>query len=102
MKIIQCLTDKIHEELADAKAYEKLALRYKEEYPDVARLFDKLSGEEMEHMVALHNAAAYMISDYRKEHGEPPADMMTLYNYLHEKEIESAAEVKRLQAMFRE
>ena len=102
MKLIQCLTDNIHEELADAEKYAKLALKYKDSDPSVARVFSQLSGEEMEHMSVLHNAAANVISDYRKDNGEPPADMMVLYDYLHEKEIEKAAEVKRLQAMYRD
>lgn len=102
MKIIQCLTDNIHEELADARKYAKLALQYKDEYPNLARVFDTLSKGEMEHMSLLHDSAADIIADYRKQKGEPPADMLAIYNYLHEAEIEKAADVKRLQAMFRE
>ena len=102
MKIIQCLTDNIHEELADARKYAELALKYKDSYPGVARLFFSLSQGEMEHMSALHDAAVDVIADYRKNKGEPPADMLAVYDYLHNKEIEKAAEVKRLQAMFKE
>ena len=102
MKLIQCLTDNIHEELADSRKYAELALKYKEINPNIARIFHTLSQNEMEHASLLHEAVSDVIVDYRKNTGEPPADMMAIYNYLHEKEIEKAADVKRLQAMFRE
>ena len=38
---------------------------------------------------------------YRKTNGEPPAAMQAIYDYVHEQNIEEAAEVKRLQSMFR-
>lgn len=101
MKLIQCLTDNIHEELADAHKYAMLALKYKETEPSIAKVFASLSQGEMEHMELLHDTVADVIADYRKNTGEPPADMMAIYNYLHEKEIEKAAEVKRLQGMYR-
>ena len=35
------------------------------------------------------------------EHGEPPAGMMTLYDYLHEKHIAKATQIKIKQAMYK-
>ena len=51
-------------------------------------------------MTRLHTAVADIIEQYRKEKGEPPADMLAVYNYLHKKQIEQAAEVKAMQNMF--
>ena len=102
MKLIQCLTDNIHEELADAEKYAKLALKYKGDHPDVAKLMDKLSAEEMEHMMMLHNMTSSVIEDYRRTNGEPPASMLAVYDYLHRQQIDKAAEVKNLQAMYKE
>lgn len=45
---------------------------------------------------------AGVIQKYRQEHGEPPEGMKGLYDYLHKKQIERAADVRRLQDMFRE
>ena len=55
----------------------------------------------MDHMGALHNAVVKIIEEYRKTTGEPPAAMQAIYDYVHEQNIEEAAEVKRLQSMFR-
>ena len=102
MKVIKVLTDKIREEICDAKSYAELALEYKETYPDLARTFYNLSMQEMDHKTMLHNEATEIIKRYREKNGEPPADMMAVYEYLHKEHIEKALEVKTLQAMYKE
>lgn len=102
MKIIKNLEDFIHEEIHDGEKYIKKALEIREEYPEVAEVLNMLSAEEMKHMQMLHNAVVKIIENYRKEKGEPPAAMMAVYEYLHEKYIEEAKAVKVLQQMYME
>ena len=100
MTIIKKLSKMIECELEDAEKYIENALKYKDEYPAVARLFSTLSAEEMEHQNKLHNAVVQMISEYRQTKGEPPEAMMAVYDYLHEKQIEEAKKIKLMQSMF--
>lgn len=101
MKIIKCLSELIEGELIDADKYIELAMRWKHDEPDTADLFYELSLEEMGHMDRLHNEVVELIDEYRKENGEPPKDMMVLYEYLHEKHIGTATQIKVKQAMYK-
>ena len=101
MKIIKCLSELIEDELSDSAKYIDLAMKWKQEEPDTADLFYELSVEEMGHMEKLHKEVTELIEEYRKYHGEPPKDMMVLYEYLHEKHIGRATEIKVKQAMFK-
>lgn len=100
MKIIKCIADKIQEELHDADAYIDLAISWKAEQPETAKVFYELSTEEMGHVDKLHADVARQISDYRQKTGEPPKEMLTLWNYLHEKHIAEAMAIKVKQGMF--
>lgn len=101
MKLIEKLSEMIDEEIEDAGKYAKCALKYKEENPALSKTFYDLSTDEMRHMTLLHDEVARIIAQYRKENGEPPTAMLAVYDYLHEKQIEKAKEVKDYQSMYR-
>lgn len=102
MKEMKLLMEHIEDELDDAHTYAELAVEYKATDPEIADLFCKLSGEEMNHMNALHKAVVSHIEDYRRKKGEPPEAMMAVYEYLHKRDIERAKEVGVLQGMYRQ
>ena len=78
----------------------KMAIKYKEEFPIAAKAFYNQSVLLMDSIKGQHDAAVSLIEWYKKEKGEPPAPMMTIYNYLHERNISKAAAVKNLQDMY--
>ena len=101
MKLIEKLSDKIEDEIKDADEYIVCAMNHKQDHPQLAETFYKLSTEEMQHMSLLHDQVVKLIDEYRKAHGDPPADMMARYEYLHERHIRAATEVKIKQAAYK-
>lgn len=71
MKIIECLNDKISEELNDSESYANLALKYKESDKETAKLFYDLSLEETKHYNKLHDRVVALINDYKAKNGAP-------------------------------
>jgi ferritin len=102
MKIIEILSKHIEEEIKDSACYAKMAIEYRETYPDLAETLYKISLEETEHMNKLHAEVVKLIEQYKAEKGEPPAAMLAVYNYLHKQHIENAVEAKALQTMYKE
>ncbi len=100
MKVIKCLCENIETTLDAAEDNIKKAVMYKEEFPVAAKAFYNQSILLMDSIKGQHDAAVALIETYKKEHGEPPAPMMAIYNYLHERNITKAAAVKNLQDMY--
>lgn len=102
MKIIKELSNDIENSLDAAEIYAKKALMYKEEYKGIADNYYNLSLECIDQIKGLHSQVVEIINTYRKEHGDPPAGMKVLYDYLHERFIEKEAAVKQLQSLYKE
>lgn len=60
-----------------------------------------MSNEEMKHVQNLHGLVTKLIQQYRAVEGEPPEGMLAIYDYLHEKYIDKAKEIKILQEMYK-
>lgn len=102
MKIIKELEELIEEEIHDVKKYAKLAAEVKAEHPGLAQVFYNLSTQEDTHQAALHDEVVKIIEAHRRTHGEPPAAMMAVYEYVHKKHIDALAEARRYQEIYRE
>lgn len=100
MLIIKELCEQILEEMEDAKKYAKMAIHYKDMEHETADLYYTLSKDEINHGMKLHARVVDTIVKYRKEHGEPPEAMMAVYNYLHDKYMGEAAEIRNLQSLY--
>ena len=100
MKDIQTLVDRINEELDDAKTYVVLASEQKDRHRSLAEVFFTLSQDELRHSMTLHNEVVKLIDEYRKTEGEPPADMLAIYDYLHKLAIAKQEKIKRLQQIY--
>ena len=102
MKLIKKMSEMIEDEINGAECYIKKALEYKDEKPELSRMFYNISNDKMGIMTSLHNGIVDIITEYRSEHGDPPEAMQAVYDYLHERQIEEAGEVKALQTMYKE
>lgn len=85
----------------DGDEYIECACKYKIEDPEAARLMYELSVEELGHSERLHELVISKIEKYKRENGEPPKEMMALYNYIHEKMIEDKTKVVIMQELFK-
>ena len=96
MQIIAKVVDMIQDELDGAEEYALSAMKWKKDYPKLSEKLHELASTEMQHSRILHDAVTNLIDTYRSEHGEPPSDMLAIYNYEHEKAIKKAAEIKSM------
>ena len=100
MKIIKCLCEDIEATLDAAEHDIKEAMMYKEEYPVASKAFYAKSLALMDTIKLQHVAVVALIEGVRKEKGEPPAPMMAIYDYMHERQINKAAAIRALQEMY--
>lgn len=101
MKLIKELEELIEDEVHDVKKYAKMAVELKADHPQLAQVLYTISTQEEGHQQMLHGEVVRIIEKYRREHGEPPAAMMAVYEYVHKKHIDKLAEAKRYQEMYR-
>lgn len=102
MRKIQKLSDYIAEEIRDAEKYADAALACKEDDKDTADLYCRLAEEELNHMALLHKRVVKVIELYRDTHGDPPPEMQTRYNILHEIHTNDANRARLKIQMYKE
>lgn len=97
MKLIKELTERIEEEIDGAEEYVKEAIKLKHEHPSLAKTLYDISNQEMSHIDMLHAEVVKLVEEHRRTHGEPPAPMMAVYQYLHERHIDKVNNIRMLQ-----
>lgn len=101
MKIIRDLEEYIEEEIGDVKKYAKMAVELKPEHPQLAQVLYNISTQEDSHQAMIHAEVVKIIENHRKTHGDPPAAMMAVYEYIHKKHIDKLAEAHRYQDVYK-
>ena len=101
MKLIRDLEEQIEEEICDVKKYAKMAIEVKDDHPGLAQVLFNISVQEDGHQAALHTEIVKIIEEHRREHGEPPAAMMAIYEYVHKKSIDKLAEARMYQEIYK-
>ena len=101
MKLIRDLEEAISDEISDIKKYAMWATELKESHPTLAQVLYNISTQEDGHQAAIHNEVVKIIEEHRRHHGEPPAAMMAVYEYLHKKSIDKLAEARMYQDIYK-
>ena len=101
MKLIRNLEEAISDEISDIKKYAKWAAELKETHPTLAQVLYNISVQEDGHQAAIHNEVVKIIEEHRRAHGDPPATMMAVYEYLHKRSIDKLAEARLCQEMYK-
>jgi hypothetical protein len=101
MKLIRDLQELIEDEIHDVKKYAKMATELKDEHPSLAQTLFNISVQEDGHQAAIHNEVVKIIEEHRRAHGDPPASMMAVYDYLHKRSIDKLAEARLCQEMYK-
>ena len=102
MKIIEHLSDLINEEIDGACNYAKLALKYKEDRPQLAQTLYSITVDEMKHIDMLHDEVVRVINDHRATGAEVPVEMQAIYDYVHSKQIERVHNIKVYMDQYKE
>ena len=101
MKLIRELEGLIEDEICDVEKYAKMAAELKAEHPSLAQVLYTISTQEESHQAAIHAEVVKIVEEHRRKHGEPPPEMMAVYDYLHKRHIHELAEAKRYQDIYK-
>lgn len=101
MKLIRDLEEAISDEISDIKKYSRWAADLKESHPTLAQVLYNISVQEDGHQAALHNEVVNIIEEHRRTHGEPPAAMMAVYDFIHKQHIDKLAEARMYQDVYK-
>ena len=101
MERVADLARLMHEEVADARKYAKMALLEKDTGSlQNAKTFAEIANQELGHADKLHSMAVDLIADKKRGGAEAPAGMERVWEYEHGRIIDETAAVRNLLQMF--
>lgn len=101
MKELKEIIGDIGESLENAECYAKEAVKHKEQFPALASTYARIAQDELNHVDMLHRHAVEMIESKERSGAEVPASMRAVWDWEHEKQIDEAADVRRLLDMYK-
>ena len=93
--------DRIDEEIADAKEYAELALKWMD-CPEEARVLLSLSAQELEHAQVIQGLISRKLDWMKREHHEHYEKVLLMEEHRHERDAKRIKEVKMLHEIFAE
>ena len=76
-------------------------VKHKAQYPELAASYARIAQEDLNHADLLHRSVVEMIENKKRQGAEVPEAMQAIWDYEHEKQIEDAADVRRLLDMYK-
>nr|DAI11971.1 MAG TPA: Rubrerythrin [Caudoviricetes sp.]DAM55826.1 MAG TPA: Rubrerythrin [Caudoviricetes sp.] len=95
------LMDLCWDEIHDAQKYALLANQYKCTNRELADLYFKLSGEEMDHMARLQAMAFRLLDQERNAGRDDDGKIQAVVEHLHCRNLDAAADVGIMQGLYR-
>ena len=102
MKEIKYIVEEIHEELEGAEHYAKKAMQHKDTHKSLADMYSRLAAAELDHVNVLHDQAVKLIKAKREAGVEPPAAMMAVWDWEHNKAVDTAGRIRAILSMYRD
>lgn len=103
MNPMEELYERMFEEISDAKHYIEKACACKTEYPETAKLFAQISGEEMKHATMIEAEIKRLIASEKTKHPEEMTPALRgAYNIMHGLFSGMVVEVKGYNDRFKE
>ena len=96
MKILTHLLERAEATLDEVEWYGEKAMHYKAEHKSLADTYNKIAEAHITIYDMLHKEMVNVIEEYKRMGHNPPAEMLAIWEYEHEKLIKEFAEAKTL------
>lgn len=96
MKMLTKLIEKAEDTLNEIEWYGEKALMYRDENKALADVYNKVADMHINIYEMLHKQMVDLIEQKKRDGSQPPAEMLAIWNYEHEKLIKEFKNAKVL------